>query len=462
MNKSILNLIFVFLLAGVLQAQAQNTAAADPLDQLLQKVKRSMSEESAFNRKREQEFLKRRNEQRQLLAKARKELAAEELRSDRLKKEYDDNERELAKLETTLQERQGNLGEMFGVVRQVAGDAKSQFESSIVTSEIPGRTKFLSELAQSKALPSIKQLRQLWFEIQREITEQSKVVRFKTEVMGKDGRINKGVQVTRVGVFNAVSGGKFLQWNSEMIGRDEGILVELPRQPDERFRAMAAALEKLTTGFTGFPADPTRGVILSLVVQSPSVEERVRQGKEIGYVIIVVGIIGVLIVLWRYLALTMVQMKVKAQLKNPDQPNENNPLGRVMKVYYDDPDVDVDALELKLDEAIMRETPALERGLSMVKIIYVVAPLLGLLGTVTGMIETFQQITLFGTGDPKMMAGGISAALVTTMLGLFVAIPMTFLHAILVNKSNQLLHLLEEQSAGIVAQQAEKHDAGVH
>lgn len=460
MKKLILTSLFLATAFGFTQVQAQQ-AEANPLDALLQKVKSNVSTENRFNKKREQEFRNRRNEQRQLLAQARKELAAENARSDRLKSEYDQNEKSLANLETVLQERQGNLGEMFGVVRQVAGDAKSQFDNSIASSQLTGRSEFLSNLAQSKALPSIEQLRQLWFELQREITEQSKVVQYSTEVMRKDGRIEQNVEVTRVGVFNAISGGQFLQWNSEQIGRDEGILVELPRQPDARFREKAAELETASSGYMGFPADPTSGVILSLVVQAPSAEERVRQGKEIGYAIILVGIFGLILVVYRFVMLSLISMKMKSQLKN-ETPNGNNPLGRVLQVYADNPDVDVDTLELKLDEAIMRESPALESGLSIIKIIYVVAPLLGLLGTVTGMIETFQQITLFGTGDPKMMAGGISAALVTTMLGLFVAIPMTFLHSVLQSKSRSLLHILEEQSAGIVATIAEKHDAGVN
>jgi biopolymer transport protein ExbB len=118
--------------------------------------------------------------------------------------------------------------------------------------------------------------------------------------------------------------------------------------------------------------------------------------------------------------------------------------------------VDVETLELKLDEAILKNTPALERFLTMIKVLAVVAPLLGLLGTVTGMINTFQAITLFGTGDPKLMANGISQALVTTMEGLWVAIPLTFLHALVASRSRSIINTLEEQAAGIVAVHAEK------
>ncbi|GIS26894.1 MAG: hypothetical protein CM15mP127_12670 [Gammaproteobacteria bacterium] len=110
------------------------------------------------------------------------------------------------------------------------------------------------------------------------------------------------------------------------------------------------------------------------------------------------------------------------------EPNSNNPLGRVLQVGRENLSKDIETLELKLAEAIMAERPSIEKGINVVKIISVVAPLAGLLGTVTGMIVTFQQITLFGTGDPKIMAGDIEA-LVTTVLGLVVAIPTTLLHS---------------------------------
>ena len=147
--------------------------------------------------------------------------------------------------------------------------------------------------------------------------------------------------------------------------------------------------------------------------------------------------------------------KIKSQLKKK-QPNQNNALGRIMTVYTDNPDADVETMELKLDEAIIRETGPLESGLPFIKVLYVIAPLLGLLGTVVGMIQTFQMITLMGTGDPKSMAGGISMALVTTVLGLVVAIPLTVLHSILQSMAKKQTQVLEEQSAGIIANMAEK------
>ena len=177
----------------------------------------------------------------------------------------------------------------------------------------------------------------------------------------------------------------------------------------------------------------------------------------IGYVIMWIGVLGLLVAVYRGVMLWLKGTAIKRQLKKPT-PDPKNALGRVMAIYTDNPDADVETLELKLDEAILRETAPLEIGLGFIKMLYVIAPLLGLLGTVVGMIATFQAITLFGTGDPKMMAGGISMALVTTVLGLVVAIPLTFMHSLLQARSRTLIQILEEQSAGIIASMAEKQD----
>jgi len=257
--------------------------------------------------------------------------------------------------------------------------------------------------------------------------------------------------VLRVGVFNVASDGKFLRFLPET-----GQLIELPRQPEKRFTTMAQAVQDADGGLTAMAVDPSRGSILGLLVQAPTLEERIHQGKEVGYLIIVLAAFGLLVAFYRLLVLMFVSMKVRSQLKT-DEPRKGNPLGRILSVYQENESTDVEVLERKIDEAVIREIPKLQSGLSIIKILAVTAPLLGLLGTVTGMIQTFQAITLFGTGDPKLMAGGISQALMTTVLGLIAAIPLTFMHAIVASRSKAVVHVLEEQSAGIIARQAEKN-----
>jgi len=282
-----------------------------------------------------------------------------------------------------------------------------------------------------------------------EMVRGGKVARFGATITKPDGTAAEE-ELVRIGVFNLVSGDRFLTYLPET-----NTILELARQPQGRYRAMAEELFNASPGTTvGAAIDPGRGSLLALLIQEPSLAERVDQGGPVGYVIIALGLIGLLIALVRWLYLGATGARLRSQLKS-DEAKENNPLGRVLKIYQDNRDVDTETLELKLDEAILKEVPKLENWQGSIKIIAAVAPLLGLLGTVTGMIATFQAITLFGTGDPKLMAGGISQALVTTVLGLTVAIPLVLLHSVVASRSKALIEVLEEQSAGIIAKQSE-------
>jgi biopolymer transport protein ExbB len=447
MKTLIGTLLFTWALVTVIPASAQT------LDDLARTVREAATTEARINEEREARFVRERDNQSQLLADARAELASENGRADRLRVEYDQNERALADLETTLAERMGNLGELFGVVRQSAGDVQAALDDSMVTAQMTGRTQFLFELAQRRELPTVPELRQLWSAMVTEIAESGKVVRFAAPVERTTGEKDR-LEIVRLGVFNAVSDGIFLDWDTS---KSRENFIELGRQPARRHAAMARDLQGAGEGdIVAMSVDFTRGQILRAVVQSKTPMERVREdGGPVGYVIIGVGLFGLLLCIWKALALFSTGGKISRQMKNKDA-IKSNPLGRVLAVYSDNPVVDLETLELKLDEAILRETAPIEKGLSFIKVLYVVAPLLGLLGTVVGMISTFQMITLFGTSDPRMMAGGISTALVTTVLGLTVAIPLTLFHSFLQGKAKALIQVLEEQAAGMIARIAEQ------
>lgn len=448
MNKLLIPVALGALWSASALAQANSP---DPLQQLLEQVRQSAAELSRENQAREATFRNARDRQAELLRQARAELAAAERRSEELKSTFDSNEKLLADLETQLRNEMGDIGEVFGIVRQNAGDARATFETSLVSAQIPGRGKFLGELAESKALPAISELERLWFEIQREITESGRIVTFNAPLLDPSGATSTQ-PVTRVGLFTASSGARFVDINSA-----DSSLYILPRQPAARLTSAAATLAETSSGFPNAVVDPSRGAILGAFSAAPTLGETVKQGKLVGYVIITLGAFGLLICLWRGIDLAIVGSRLRSQSRTPE-PRTNNPLGRVMAVFqkFNQPEHDLQTLELKLDEAILKETPALERGLPTIKILAAVAPLLGLLGTVTGMIQTFQSITLFGTGDPKIMAGGISEALVTTVLGLVISIPLVLLHSILSGKAEQYTQVLDEQAAGLVAEFAEK------
>lgn len=455
-------LAWTLLLPGLLamagEAAAQDAGAAPAqqeyrsLEDLLDRVRQGWNAERDENRKRETHFRTERDEQKRLLEEARQTLANEEARSQRVEAEFEENEVALAQYEETLRERLGNLGELFGVVRQVAGDTHGNMESSLVSAQIPGREPFLRELGKSKALPSIESLEKLWLTLHQEATELGKVVRFPATVVTPAGEEVER-EVIRVGAFNAISDGKYLVWLP-----DVGKLSELPRQPAGIYLSTVSRFEDSTDGMERLAIDVSRGGILALLVDTPSAEERIGQGGIVGYTIIVIGVLAGLLAVVRWFVVFLASRKVAAQKKR-EEASDKNPLGRVLKVYEENKNVSADTLELKLDEAILRESARMQRFLWAVKVVSVMAPLMGLLGTVTGMIRTFQAITLFGTGDPKLMAGGISEALVTTMLGLTVAIPLVFLHALVASNSRGVVEVLQEQAAGIVARRAEQDDA---
>lgn len=419
------------------------------LDQLLREIKKSQGEEAKINRTREAQFLAEKNKQQQLLQATQANLAQQQRLSSQLKAHLDSNEEELSLLETELKNRSGVLGELFGNTKQTAGDLKADLSQSLVSAQFPGRAEKLSVISESKALPSIDQLETLWFTLQQEMTESGKVVYFNTQIASASGE-PFDAKVIRIGTFNALANGEYLQFSLET-----GQLTQLGEQPESKYLSMASDFGSAQSGPVAMGIDPTRGVILSMLIQAPDKLERIQQGGFIGYVILVMGAIGFVYAIYRWVNLASIGSKINAQIEST-KASPDNPLGRVFVAAESDKSANTESLELILDDAITREIPMLEKGLPMIKLLAAVAPLLGLLGTVTGMIATFQSISLFGTGDPKLMASGISQALVTTMLGLCVAIPLLFLHSLVSSRSRMLIQILDEQTAGLISRRAEK------
>lgn len=451
MKRIVLIVAAGLLAAGAVQAQED----ASSMSELLRQIEQGQARDSAEARQREAEFAQRRNEQQQLLNQARAERNQQEQESERLEQLFATNQQEIVDARAALDERLGALKELFGVLQMVSGDAQGRFDASLTSVQYPDRGEFLTELgskmASASSLASIEDIERLWFELQREVVESGNVVRFQQEFASASGeRVTD--EVIRVGVFNLVYDGGYLEYDSTT-----GNVTELQRQPEQsRYTDSTGDLLESTEGTVRFGLDVTRGSILSLLVESPTITERINQGGIVGYCIIGLGIIGLLIALWRWIGLSSDSRKVSAQLKS-DTANTDNPLGRVLAAYEANEKADTETIELKLSEAALKEMPRLTKGLLFIKVISVVAPLMGLLGTVTGMIKTFQVITLYGAGDPKMMAGGISQALMTTVLGLVVAIPMVLIHTLVSGQSRKIINILHSQSAGLVAQHSEKH-----
>jgi len=443
----LLSLSFV----GTVNAQEDD---ARSMGELLRLIEQGQSRDSQEARKREAAFTQNKNQQQSLLNQARAERTRQEQTSAGLEAQFERNQQQIITARQALDERLGALKELFGVLQTVSGDAQGRFSASLTNIEYPDRSAFLFELgakmAGASSLASIEDIETLWGMLQKEIVETGKVTRFNRLVTKADGQ-QEEMEVVRVGAFNIVSENGYLEYDS-----GEKSIAELLRQPDGRYASTAGDMMDADEGAVDFGIDVTKGGILGLLVESPTVKDRIEQGGIVGYCIIALGIIGLIIAILRWFALSNASRKVSAQLKR-DTASSDNPLGRVLAAYESNRGADTETIELKLSEAALKEMPDLTKGLLFIKVVAAVAPLMGLLGTVTGMIKTFQVITLYGAGDPKMMAGGISQALMTTVLGLVVAIPMVLLHTVVSGQSRKIVNILQSQSAGLVAQHSERN-----
>ncbi len=459
--KNLNNFLLACALIFSFDIGSQEDSDGEPttIQGLLQLVEQGRTSEQNVNTQREAEFLVNKNQQAAKLAAEKRELARQERIADQLEAEYKKNDAILVVKEAAYKKELGSLVELFGHLQSSAGEASSLFADSLTSAQY-GRERetFLNDLSAKMSsateLPTIRELEGLWYELQREMVAGSEVVSFNTNVINLDGE-SENCTVTRVGLYNAICDGQYLEY----IG-SKGQYAFLGKQPEGRYVSSAKKLSNADPGdvvkFGVDPTGPVGGSLLANLIQNPSLLERVNQGREVGYIIIIVGLFGIGVAFWKLFTLYNMGKAVKKQAKSKSH-DQNNPLGRVLAVGEEHMGKDIETLELKLAEAIMAERPAIERGIPVVKIISVVAPLAGLLGTVTGMIVTFQQITLFGTGDPKIMAGGISQALVTTVLGLVVAIPTTLLHSFANSSARGIINVLEEQSTGIVAEHSDSN-----
>lgn len=431
------------LAGGVLLSMAVQANVLTP-EQLLERIRSERSTEEQLMHKREQEFLQVRDKQAQLLAEAKKELAKQESQAAALQSTFTSNEHQLAEYEEMLKQQSGDLTELFAVIRQSAGDLVGQWQTSLLNVQFPERIAQFEGLANNRALPSARQIENFWLTLLEDMTATGKVERISAPVVAADGQRNPQ-EIVRVGPFSAYSADAFLTFSE-----GERAFRALPKQPSgiNHINRWAASQDALAV----IPIDPTRGTLIEQLQRKPTVIDRLRQGGLVGWVIVALGVFGFLLAAWRLLGLLRVVLSIRAQMANLSQPTADNPLGRVLSVLGPNPRLaDLETLELKLDEAVMQEVPQLEKGQGLLKLLAAVAPLLGLLGTVTGMIITFQAITQSGGGDSRLMADGISQALVTTVEGLVVAIPLLFLHSVLSARSKGVIQLLEQQCVGLLA-----------
>jgi biopolymer transport protein ExbB len=409
--------------------------------ELLEKIRREGVAERTHQEQRLRRFLAERDLRQKLVAELKSEVEKTRARADSLRERLQTGEKRLAELDAQWKNEAGDLEELFAQARQDAQAVKALLSDSLVNAQLPGRLKFLDELARPSAKASLEDLRQLWNVLLSEIGEAGRVVRFQAQVVSPDGS-ERSRTVVRVGVFNAFSEGRYLRY---LPGSER--LLDPVQQPPLRFLRLASSLEKAQTGWHKVALDPSRGALLAMVAQTPSFLERwMHQGGVIGYFIIALGAFGLLITLWRYGELAITERRMQRQKTLPE-PDLNNPIGRLHQAMAERQQKSDETLAVYLDELVQHELQRLYRGLATLSTFATIAPLLGLLGTVLGMIETFDTIALFGTGDPKLMSSGISLALVTTEQGLTVAIPLLLAHSLLRGRAERIGAQITEEGA---------------
>lgn len=447
MNKKLY--LLPFLIFAVNAQENTTIPVVEPvitdLDLLVESVKTTASIRASEDRARLNKFLSDKNKQQALLDNMKYRLTLEERRSDRLTKEYEDNDAQLSDLEEQLTLKLGSFGELFGIVRQTAGESKGQFMLSLTNIEFPDRIEFLGDLAERKSLdlPTTEELERLWYEILNELNQSGKIKSYNTDILTKSGEL-VNQDVMRIGVFNSVSNGDYLNLVTE-----QNLLEYLAKQPERSIRRSVKKLQN-SDDYREVFIDPTRGSLLTKLIDRDTWLERINAGGFVGYVIIIILILGLTMGVLRFRFLDEETKSINKELETNNF-SDDSILGKLNSIYSQYSGNNPEDLESQLEDILAKATPPLEKNLSVIKLLAAVAPLLGLLGTVIGMIETFQAITLFGTGDPKLMAGGISQALVTTMLGLIAAVPLLFVHNILDSRSRAISQIYEEQAIGLLA-----------
>lgn len=421
---------------------------ANAADDIVQQATQEKVQQQQHNQQRESSFVQTVQELQAVKAALLAERHRLQKEADQLSAQFSDNENTLARQEETLRLETGSLGEMFGVVRQSAKALQQELDQSVTGVELRSHQYSVQEVVAAQTLPSMAQLRGLWQAMYDEIRASSQV--HATEIMWLNGQgMAQAIPALRLGSLGLVTEQGYVKWDNQ---RQQA--VSYPQQPAD-FPTFSAIHALINGDVVTMPLDPSRGQLLEQLALTPTLAERLQAGGMIGNLILVLLAVGLVIALYRGAVLISLRQKIAAQLKHPAQPG-NNPLGRILAVYQHEQPRSVEALELRLLEAVLDEQNRLEMGLSMLKLLAALAPMLGLLGTVTGMIETFQVITQFGNGDPKVMAGGISMALITTVEGLIAAMPLLLAHNILSTQAETIRNILEKQGIGLVAQQAER------
>ncbi|WP_106477073.1 MotA/TolQ/ExbB proton channel family protein [Phytohalomonas tamaricis] len=427
-------------LAGTLSVASLPGHAETSLAETISSYQQDAQAAEGRDRQRLDQLLNNRQALEQAVNEAEARLKKAQAEREQLDKRQAEQQKALTELNQARSSQGQDLTPVFDVLRRSINKTRNDVQDSWLTL---GNEAVVPDAIDDNAIPSNEQFSTYIDQLSQLIARSAEAVRLQVPVAGHDGSVSVR-EVTRLGAMSAVGAENLLR--PPHGDTPVNVAERTPDDVQSQLRAFAQGDSNRV------PFDPSGGNVLDAFAQQPTLGQRIAQGGVVGYVTIALGVIGLLVGLAQLGYLLTVSGRIRRQVGTLTTLHEDNPLGRVLKRFqgirrYHQPEV----LEARLDEMLLAEQPKLERGQSFVKLVAAVAPLMGLLGTVTGMIGTFQSITVFGSGDPKLMAGGISQALVTTVLGLIVAIPVLFTHTAIASRSKKLMTVLEGQASAALA-----------
>ncbi|MDO4937744.1 MAG: MotA/TolQ/ExbB proton channel family protein [Sutterellaceae bacterium] len=421
-----MNKFFVRALVSGAVCFVMHSVSAAPLDQVLSDVQR-LTQRSVQQAAAEVGLVKK-----------------AQVREDQLKDAAQQRLEELRKRAEGLETELIKAGEELTQERRRYDDEKKTLDG--VFESIDRHETLLRELAaphgladvgldriDSKRTASLERLEGLWLAASSQIAATAQSDKVTRDVFNVDGTQFQS-EVVRHGPFTAsLTDGRWVNF--------------LPAQ--KAWQVLARQPDPAASGTSVI--DPTMGVALSQAADRNSVWNHIKPAGIIGVFIAVVAVIALGLGLLRYTRLTLQARRITEQKKHLDQPSQDNALGRVLAAGNAAAGAGKEAQETALEAAVTEELPALTRGLGTLAVLAGIPTLLGLLGTVSGMIETFTVMSRYGNNQPDLLAGGIAEALVTTELGLIAAIPILLLHCAVKNKAKDISDVLEEEAAGLAA-----------
>ncbi len=361
------------------------------------------------------------------------------------------------KMKAELVDEEAEVVEVEGQLRSAAKEAESMIRKNQITAEVPERIQIIADLRDPDKVPGLEGIQSLIDIYFDEIRRSSLITRRTGDFVGLDGRMTTG-EIIRAGAFTTYFRTPDGQVGFLEVNEDGDRLQAVTGEVESKDRKAVRAY--FDNKSIVLPVDMSRGGAFASLTEKDDLIDKFQAGGVLMWPILIVACLAILIMLERFILLYTTKANTDTitdritklaesgnwkQAKIACEEKNSVPTCRMLASAVGNVGATQEVLENTLQEAILRETPRLERFLPTLGVLGTIAPLLGLLGTVTGMINTFKVITAQGAGDPSAMAGGISEALLTTQFGLTVAIPIMLIHHLLSRRVDKIVGDMEEK-----------------